>query len=137
MFFKSIELAPPDPFFGLQEAFLADERKNKIFLALGVYQNENGEKKPLECIQKAHEEIKHGQATYLGIDGVIITRIKRGSIAERADLQVGMEILQMNQKKIKSLADFNEALQKESNKKSILLLVRFHNMTRFVSIRVK
>jgi len=46
-----------------------------------------------------------------------------------------MIILQINQAKVKTLADFNEAIASAKNKKQILLLIRSKNITKFVTIK--
>ena len=71
----------------------------------------------------------------LSSEGVIITKIIRGGIAERAGLRPGMLILQINQNRIKNAADFNEAMQAVDCKKPILLQLRYQGFTRFVTIK--
>ncbi len=70
-------------------------------------------------------------------EGVIITSVARGSLGERSGLKPGMLILQVNQSKIKTPSDFYAALKESENKKHILLLLRFQNMTQFMTIRTK
>jgi aromatic-amino-acid transaminase len=70
--FSSVELAPRDPIFGLNEAFNADTRTTKVNLGVGVYFDDNG-KLPLLDAVKAVERTRleslpsHG---YLPIDGL-------------------------------------------------------------------
>jgi hypothetical protein len=40
--FSAVEMAPRDPILGLNEAFNADTRTNKVNLGVGVYCNEEG-----------------------------------------------------------------------------------------------
>ena len=40
--FSPVELAPRDPILGLNEAFNADTRANKVNLGVGVYSDESG-----------------------------------------------------------------------------------------------
>ena len=40
--FDNIEIAPPDPILGLEEAFKRDPNPAKINLAAGVYRDETG-----------------------------------------------------------------------------------------------
>ena len=40
--FSAVELAPRDPILGLNEAFIADPRTDKVYLGVGVYCNEDG-----------------------------------------------------------------------------------------------
>jgi serine protease Do len=77
---------------------------------------------------------KYGYTT--NMEGLIITKIKRGSIAEQAGLKLGMLIIQVNQKNIKTKLDFQEALNKAKDRKHLLLLVKYQNITRFISIKL-
>jgi S1-C subfamily serine protease len=70
-------------------------------------------------------------------EGVIITSIKIGSTADRAGLKPGMLLMQINGKKIKNAEDFSEAMTHIDNKKHLLFLVRFQNITRFITIKTK
>jgi serine protease Do len=71
-------------------------------------------------------------------EGIVITSVKRNSMAERAGLKPGMVILKINQKSVKSVEDFKEALSDEEvkEKKRILLQVRYFNMTKFIFIKM-
>ncbi len=68
--------------------------------------------------------------------GVVITRIKPGSISARAGLRPGFLIQGIDHKKISNVNEFNDALNDLSNKKRVLLLVRQGNATRFYSIKI-
>lgn len=70
------------------------------------------------------------------MEGLIITKIKRGSIAEKAGLKPGMLLLQVNQKNVSSKEDYQKALETSKNKRHILLLVKFQNITRYVTIKI-
>jgi serine protease Do len=70
-------------------------------------------------------------------EGLIISNIKPGSLAQRAGLKPGMLILQINQNKVKTLKDFNDALKNIKNKKHLLLLIKHKKVTRFIAIRTK
>nr|NGX51990.1 hypothetical protein [Candidatus Anoxychlamydiales bacterium] len=59
------------------------------------------------------------------------------SIAERAGLKPGMIIMQINHKKTKNISDFNESLKDIDKKRHILMLVRYQNITKFITIRLK
>jgi len=69
-------------------------------------------------------------------EGVVITKIKPGSLAAMAGLRPGFLIQAVNHKKVTNVSEFNEALVQPENKR-ILLLVRQGNMTRFYSIKVE
>ncbi len=69
-------------------------------------------------------------------EGVVITKIKPGSLAATAGLRPGYLIQAVNHKKVTNITEFNEALDKTENKR-LLLLVRQGNVTRFYSIKVE
>jgi len=55
--FAAVEMAPRDPILGLNEAFQADTRAEKVNLGVGVYYDDNG-KIPLLGAVKAAEEVR-------------------------------------------------------------------------------
>ncbi|UYZ82979.1 aspartate/tyrosine/aromatic aminotransferase [Entomomonas sp. E2T0] len=70
--FAEIELAPRDPILGLNEAYQADTRTNKINLGVGVYYDEQGRIPLLKAVQKAEAEFVATGAphSYLPIEGI-------------------------------------------------------------------
>jgi aromatic-amino-acid transaminase len=70
--FASIPAAPPDPIFGLTEAFVADKRENKVNLGVGVYQDASGKVPLLQAVKEAEVRWQKEETTksYLPIDGV-------------------------------------------------------------------
>jgi aromatic-amino-acid transaminase len=72
MFFHHVEEAPPDPIFGLLNAFVADPRKEKVNLMVGIYKDDQLRCNLLSSVRKAKDDIL-GQdliADYLPIDGL-------------------------------------------------------------------
>ncbi len=69
-------------------------------------------------------------------EGVVITKIKPGSVAASAGLRPGCLIQAVNHKKVTNVAEFNDAISQPENKR-VLLLVRQGNVTRFYSIKVE
>jgi aromatic-amino-acid transaminase len=53
--FADVELAPRDPILGLNEAFIADARANKVNLGVGVYYDDNGKIPLLAAVRQAEE----------------------------------------------------------------------------------
>lgn len=80
-FFEEIELIPPDSILGLNQAFLADPRKQKVNLGVGAYKT--AELKPLilESVKKVEKLLLQQETSkdYLPIDGdaEFITQIKK------------------------------------------------------------
>jgi aromatic-amino-acid transaminase len=70
--FAAVELAPRDPILGINEAFAADTRPNKVNLGVGVYYDENGKLPLLQAVKEA-ENVRVAQGLprgYLPIEGV-------------------------------------------------------------------
>ncbi|MBD9463023.1 amino acid aminotransferase [Pseudomonas sp. Pdm06] len=70
--FSAVELAPRDPILGLNEAFNADTRTNKVNLGVGVYCNEEGRIPLLRAVVEAEtiRVAQHVSRGYLPIDGI-------------------------------------------------------------------
>lgn len=69
--FSSLEEAPVDPIFGLNQAFLADPRKDKVNLGIGVYRGANLKPPVLEVVRRVEGRlVEEGlPKTYLPIEG--------------------------------------------------------------------
>ncbi len=70
--FVRVALAPKDPILGMTELFLADTRKSKINLGVGVYTDADGKVPVLAAVKAAESERMAGMPTrsYLPIDGM-------------------------------------------------------------------
>ena len=55
-FFSSVELAPRDPILGLNEAFNADPRGQKVNLGVGVYCDDEGRIPLLQAVREAEKQ---------------------------------------------------------------------------------
>ena len=53
--FSAVEMAPRDPILGLNEAFAADTRSNKVNLGVGVYYDDNGKIPLLAAVRSAEK----------------------------------------------------------------------------------
>ncbi|HCL74746.1 MAG TPA: aromatic amino acid aminotransferase, partial [Pseudomonas sp.] len=70
--FSAVEMAPRDPILGLNEAFNADTRPNKVNLGVGVYYNEEGRIPLLRAVaaaEMARLELNAPRG-YLPIEGI-------------------------------------------------------------------
>jgi serine protease Do len=67
--------------------------------------------------------------------GVVITAVQEGSPAERAGLEAGMVITQVNRKPVANVADAKEAISHATSDEAVLLLVRSENGSRFVALK--
>ena len=70
--FSPVEMAPRDPILGLNEAFNADNRANKVNLGVGVYYDENGKVPLLRAVRSAEEARAAEQSPrpYLPMEGL-------------------------------------------------------------------
>ncbi len=73
---------------------------------------------------------------YEEADGVLVTRVKRGSPAGRAGLRRGDLIQEVNRKPVENLRAFREALDASEDKGTVLLLVQRGEYTHFVALRL-
>jgi len=71
MFFSEILEGQPDPIFGLNEAFQADVRPNKVNLIVGIYKDDQLRTHLMPSVKKAKDQIlaQDLQADYLPMDG--------------------------------------------------------------------
>lgn len=72
--FSSVELAPRDPILGLNEAFGADARADKVNLGVGVYYDAKGHVPLLRAVREAEKARLEAQLPrgYLPIDGIAL-----------------------------------------------------------------
>ncbi len=70
-FFDTIEMAPPDPILGLNAAFKADPRPNKVNLSIGAYKTDDLQPLVLAAVRKAEQQIitEGMDKEYLSQDG--------------------------------------------------------------------
>ncbi len=67
--------------------------------------------------------------------GVVVTAVENASPAERAGITPGAVILEVNQKEVKNIAEFQQTMTEAGKEGSVLLLVRERGGTRFVAIK--
>jgi len=70
--FDHLDIAPPDPILGLEEAFKRDPNPAKINLAAGVYRDETGNTPVFRAVKRAEADILESEIskTYLGMVGL-------------------------------------------------------------------
>ncbi len=70
-------------------------------------------------------------------EGVVVTDVAPGSVADRAGLAPGMVITQVNRKPVKSVEDFKKAAAAQPLSKGVLFLIRTPEGSRFIAIRAE
>ncbi len=68
-------------------------------------------------------------------EGVVVTDVEVGSIADMAGIQIGDLIVEVNKKQIKNTKDFHRELLKVGKGKSVLFLIKRGNATIYVALR--
>jgi serine protease Do len=68
-------------------------------------------------------------------EGVIVSKVTRGSIAEKAGLRPGMAILSVNRQRTNSVKEFNAAMKKTKDK--VLLLVRNEDYAQYIVLNLE
>ena len=67
--------------------------------------------------------------------GVVVTEVQAGSVAERAGLASGAVIVEANRKAVRNVEELSKAMDEKSLAKGVLLLVRTEQGSRFLVIR--
>lgn len=86
------------------------------------------------------QEINPQMQRHLGIQdsqGVIITKVESGSIAEEAGLRPGDIILEINKKQVKNLDDYRKAIDSVKSGQTALLLVKRDKNTLYIALKVE
>ncbi len=70
--FSAVQMAPPDPIFGLSAQFAADANPHKANLCVGVYFDDAGKLPLLNCVQAAEKAMvaQPKPRNYLPMDGI-------------------------------------------------------------------
>ena len=92
----------------------------------------------LEKLGIEAQNLTHDLAAKLQIkaeQGVVVTDVQAGSIAERAGLTNGAVIVEANRAPVKNVEELSRALDEKSLAKGVLLLVRTTQGSRFLVIR--
>jgi serine protease Do len=76
------------------------------------------------------------QFGYIGLNGLLVTDIDAESPAAQAGMRQGALILEANRRPLRTPADFERAIQETGSGKSLLLLVRLGDVSRFLVIKV-
>jgi serine protease Do len=74
------------------------------------------------------------QYGYRETDGVIVSEVGERSLASQAELLPGFVIMNVNQKRVKSVKEFNEALKESAKSRRVIMRVKSPDYTWFVLI---
>jgi len=136
-FRNRIALLPPDS--REQLTIIRDGERQNISVTIGKLTED--EREPSGPTQSAAEigltvqTLTPQLAQRFGVEeqaGVIVTAVTRGSIAERAGIQTGSVISQVDRKPAGSAAEFNRAIDASIEDKRVLLLVRTGEVQQYI-----
>lgn len=127
---------------------LRDGKTIEIPIEIGNFPGETSASTEIETMEAKEniygfsvQELTAEIANAIGLNGsekgVVITKVNSGTPAAWAGLKKGTLILGINQIKISSMADYNQAMEATEKGKPLLLLVKQGEATRFVSLLVK
>ena len=77
------------------------------------------------------------QLGYQGETGVVVTRVREGSLAALAGIKPGALIQEVNRKRVRNVEEFKEALRKTPESGMVLLLLREGAYSRYVALRME
>lgn len=122
---------------------LRDGKKKKIEVTIGSLETDD-KGQPISAdklpklgmsLQKLTAELAE-QFGYEGAKGVLVTAVEAGSIAERAGIKRGDLIEEVNRKAVTEAHQVKKLI-KETDKKTILLLVRQGDSSRYLALKLK
>jgi serine protease Do len=73
---------------------------------------------------------------YEGMAGVVVTQVESSSLAERAGIKAGMLIMEVNRESIANTKEFDKAVEKAGEDRSILLLITDGRYARYVILKL-
>jgi serine protease Do len=124
---------------------IRDGKKQNITVEIGRLEDEevvvaDAETGTSKKLGMSVQELTPKIAESLGIEetqGLIVSDITPGSAAAEVGILRGDIILEINRQKVENVAQYKKALQAAQDKKSILLLIKRGQNTRFVVIDFK
>ena len=70
-------------------------------------------------------------------EGVVVTRVESGSVAALAGIRPGMLIREVNRRQIANVKEFKQAVDRASEKGSVLLLIQDGRYSRYLVLKVE
>ncbi|MBN1456347.1 MAG: DegQ family serine endoprotease [Sedimentisphaerales bacterium] len=71
-----------------------------------------------------------------GFDGVVISKVLDSTPADKAGIEPGMVILEVNGKKISNVEEFDEALKPSEKTKKVLMLIKHEYFAQYIPLRI-
>ncbi len=137
------QIAMTRPGTKVEFLILRDGKKKKIKATIGVMEADD-QGHPVSTgslpelgmkLQKLTPDLA-AQFGYEDANGVLVTAVDAGSIAEQAGIQRGNLIEEVNRRDVKTPQQVKAAI-KDSQKKTVLLLVRQGNASRYLALRLE
>jgi serine protease Do len=73
---------------------------------------------------------------YEGLTGVVVTQVEPGSLAQRAGVEAGMLIMEVNRESVANTKEFDKAVERAGKDGSILLLITDGRYARYVILKL-
>lgn len=73
---------------------------------------------------------------YDGLEGVVVTEVRAGSVAQHEGMEPGMLIMKVNRTEIDNVKEFYKEIEKVKKGRTVVLLVTDGKYRRFVTLRV-
>jgi serine protease Do len=73
---------------------------------------------------------------FKALEGVVVTSVESGSLAEEKGITVGMLIMEVDREPVKNTKEFDEAIEKAGKEGSVLLLINDGTHTRFIVLKL-
>ena len=71
-----------------------------------------------------------------GFDGVVVSKVLDSSSADKAGIEPGMVILEVNRKKISNVEEFNEALKASEKSKKVWMLIKHEYFAQYILLNI-
>lgn len=134
-FRNAVSLMPPET--TLKLVVLRNGKKTEIKAKIQQAKVAGENYSPVEQLGLAVQELTPEVAKKFGYSqdkGVVISKIFPSTPAEMANLKPGSLILAVNRKRVHSVEEFSEAIQKAQKEGRVLLMVQQGDVSRFVAL---
>ncbi len=139
-FRNRVALTPPESKANIR--IIRNEEEKQLSLKIGKLREEHlvqkGSPQKTEELGITVQTLTPALAEQFDIQirkGVVVTAVSPGAIADKAGIQPGTVILQVDRSPVNSASEFRKAVKNRKSKKQIMLLVRERGISRFVVLR--
>jgi serine protease Do len=127
-------VAATNPDTEVEVTVIRDGKPETVTVTIGTLASEEPKETVLTGLGVSVEKLTPEKAEELGVDeveGVVVTEIEPGGSAAQAGIRPGDVIVEIDREAVKSVADFEKALE-ENDDEGVLLLIRRGQGARYV-----